>query len=221
MYIGDLNMSFDAFMKIVCISDTHNKHELLSIPDGDVLIHAGDFTEGGTKREIENFFSWFAKQPHPHKICIAGNHEFYLEKLSPNQLQKQIPNGVNYLYQSEIIINNIKFWGSPFTPINSRWAFSKTSSQIKKHWEKIPTDTDVLITHTPPYNILDESDAEVALGCKHLKKRVQSIQPSLHIFGHLHNNYGVVKREDITYINATSFNKTSKLINPPLQITYP
>ncbi|TQD39601.1 metallophosphatase domain-containing protein [Haloflavibacter putidus] len=207
-------------MNIICISDTHNQHRLLNIPYGEVLVHTGDFTEGGTKREVVDFFKWFAQQPHPYKVCIAGNHEFYLEKINTTQLAEIIPSNVHYLFQSSICIENVKFWGSPYSPINSRWAFSKTSNAIAKHWEKIPQDTDVLLTHTPPYNILDESEAEVALGCEHLRKRVEKIQPQFHIFGHLHNNYGKISRNKITYVNATSFNKNSKLINSPIKLRY-
>lgn len=67
-------------MKIICIGDTHNKHKELIVPIGDVIIHAGDFTESGTRRETLDFLRWFAELPHPHKILIAGNHDFFFGK---------------------------------------------------------------------------------------------------------------------------------------------
>ena len=97
-------------MKLICISDTHNKHEQIPIPGGDILIHAGDITEGGTKREVVDFLKWFASQPHKHKIFIAGNHDFFFEKSSKEEIQEIIPENVHYLKESEITINGIKFW---------------------------------------------------------------------------------------------------------------
>ena len=67
-------------MKIICISDTHNRHAEIDIPIGEVIIHAGDFSASGTRSETRDFLKWFSALPHPHKILVAGNHDFYLEK---------------------------------------------------------------------------------------------------------------------------------------------
>lgn len=206
-------------MKIVCISDTHNKHRLLEIPKGDVLIHAGDFSEGGTKREIADFFDWFSSMSHPHKICVAGNHDFFLDGISLKILNELLPSNVHYLMEKGIYIQGLFFWGSPFSPISSSWAFSQKKKILKHSWDKIPDKTDVLITHTPPFAILDEDNFGKPLGDSPLLKRINEVKPKLHIFGHLHDNYGIVKSKRTTFVNATNFNSAYALINPPVEIS--
>lgn len=205
-------------MKLVCISDTHNRHHQLEVPAGDVLIHAGDFSEGGTRREINDFFQWFANQPHPYKICVAGNHDSYLEKLSIAERNKLIPETVTYLLESSIQIKGITFWGSPFIAQEGNWAFTKSIAAIEQSWKKIPQETAVIITHSPPYAILDEATNQVSMGSGSLRKQIERLKPTYHIFGHLHDNYGLVKRQDTIFINATSFNSHYDLINPPIVV---
>ena len=209
-------------MQITCISDTHNLHDKLIIPEqGDIIVHAGDITEGGTQRELRDFFKWFAQLPFTHKICIAGNHDFFLENISEKAIKKLIPANVTYLNDSGISINGYKFWGSPYIPFQQNWAFTKSPIEIEEHWKKIPEDTDILITHTPPKGILDITTYEVEVGCPALKKEISKKKPTIHIFGHLHDNYGKVMRKDITYINATSFYNHLKLTNLPIQVEIP
>lgn len=206
-------------MELICISDTHGDHEKLIVPEGDILIHAGDITENGTRREVMSFLQWFSLQPHPHKIFIAGNHDFYLEKLSVESLKKIIPENVFYLNESQIEIEGILFWGSPIIPGNDLWAFSETmETKLREHWEKIPPAVDILITHSPPYGILDQTNDKKLLGCKILREIVAKIAPKYHIFGHLHDNYGVVKNGGTIFINATSFQSINKLVNNPIEI---
>lgn len=206
-------------MQITCISDTHNHHKKTVLPsEGEVIVHAGDLTEGGTKRELMKFFKWFSNLPFKYKICIAGNHDFYLEHISSKNLQQLIPKNVIYLKDSEVVINGIKFWGSPYIPFQPNWAFTKTASAMEEHWDKIPKDVDVLITHTPPKGILDETSTEIEVGCPALKDEITKKQPPLHIFGHLHENYGKVTLQNTTYINATSFFHHFQLANLPIQV---
>src|SRR5690606_13340912 len=107
-------------MKIVCISDTHNKHNFINIPSGDIIIHAGDFTEAGTKAETLNFLGWFASLPHTYKLLVAGNHDFYLDK-DQAFISEIIPSNIHYLMDNGISINEVNFWGSPFTRGNGTW----------------------------------------------------------------------------------------------------
>ncbi|WP_373057818.1 metallophosphatase domain-containing protein [Zunongwangia sp. H14] len=204
-------------MTLTCISDTHNKHHELILPNADVLVHAGDFTERGTKKETEDFLSWFASQPHKHKIVIAGNHDFYFEKeLNPEKL---IPKNVHYLQNTGILIDNFFFWGSPVTPGDTKWAFSRARGQeIKKYWDLIPPETNILITHTPPYKILDVLDNGTHIGCEELKKKLKYLKVKLHIFGHLHDSYGSVQAAETLYVNASCLDQRYRSINPP--ITY-
>lgn len=205
-------------MKIICISDTHNKHGEISVPQGDVIIHAGDFTEAGTKAETLEFLKWFSSLPHPHKILIAGNHDFYFEKHESN-LENIIPKNIHYLMDSGIEIENINFWGSPVTPGDGHWAFTrKRGIEILEHWEKIPANIDFLITHTPPYKILDEIDNKQHIGCQQLRKKLKELKLPHHIFGHVHNDYGIVRTLDTTFINASSLDGKHRQINTPLAI---
>lgn len=205
-------------MKIICISDTHNKHKEIIIPQGDLIIHAGDFTEAGTKAETFDFLKWFSALPHQHKILIAGNHDFYLEKHESN-LENIIPKNIHYLRDSGISIGNFNFWGSPVTPGEGRWAFTrKRGSEILKHWEKIPKDTDFLITHTPPYKILDEIENKQHIGCQQLIRKLKELKLAHHIFGHIHDDYGIVRTSDTTFVNASSLDGKYRQINAPLAI---
>lgn len=206
-------------MQITCISDTHNFHDKLILPNGgDIILHAGDLTESGTKRELKLFFEWFSKLPFKNKICIAGNHDFFLEKASQEEIDNIIPNNVHYLKESSVVLNGIKFWGSPYIPFEQSWAFTKSHYEIERHWSQIPKDTDVLITHIPPKGILDESSQQLEIGCPSLRKEVKLKKPKVHVFGHIHENYGKVRLRNTTYINATSFFSNLEISNPPIQI---
>ena len=207
-------------MKIITISDTHNKHLELDIPLGDVLIHAGDCTLAGTKQETTQFLKWFSKQPHTHKILVGGNHDFYLEKHA-SSLNEIIPENVHYLHDSGISINNINFWGSPYTPGNGNWAFNKSrGNAISTHWKKIPQNTHYLITHSPPFGIMDELDNKRHIGCERLLKQIKQLQIPNHIFGHVHNDYGIVKTKQTLFANASSLDERYRPLNAPLRIDH-
>lgn len=189
-------------MKIVCISDTHGGHHKMDIPEGDILIHAGDLSSRGTAKEIRRFNNWLEKLPHPHKIVVAGNHDFLFEE-QPEEAQALLSNAT-YLEDSSIVIEGIKIWGSPITPWFFDWAFNRhRGEEIKAYWEKIPQDTDILITHGPPFGILDLTIHGQQVGCEELLTIVKKIQPRLHIFGHIHEAHGTIHEENTQYINAS------------------
>tara|TARA_R100001369_G_scaffold92902_1_gene141183 strand:+ start:102 stop:728 length:627 start_codon:yes stop_codon:yes gene_type:complete len=205
-------------MKIICISDTHNKHEGLILPEADCIIHAGDFTDAGTKQETHSFLKWYSALPYKYKILIAGNHDFYLENNKEN-LKAIIPDNVYYLEDSGITIENIKIWGSPYIPGTGNWAFLKERGKaILSHWNKIPLDTNILITHGPPYGILDELDDKSQLGCINLKEKVETLKISYHVFGHVHNEYGTVKKKKTLFINSCSLDHRQRILNAPIVI---
>jgi len=193
-------------MKIVLISDTHNKHQFIKdneLPLGDVIIHAGDITNKGNSIETSSFLSWFANLPHKHKIFIAGNHDFLFERKKKEDIAKLIPENVTYLENSGIVIDGIQFWGSPDQPAFYQWAFNKTTSQRKISFDKIPESTDVLITHCPPFRILDETKDGEDVGCKVLRERVKQVKPKLHVFGHVHEAYGQKLFNKTQFVNAS------------------
>jgi len=204
-------------MKIVAISDSHGHHHSLSIPDGDLLIHAGDLSKRGLKIEITDFLDWFSAQPHKHKVFIAGNHDFFFENEYASEIQKLIPDNVIYLNDSAFVVEGIKIWGSPIQPWFYDWAFNrKRGADIKKHWDLIPIDTDLLITHGPAHGILDLTMDYRNVGCEELLKRIYEVKPKYHICGHIHEAHGVLEKDGITYINASQLNVHYKAVFKPI-----
>ena len=204
-------------MKIVTISDTHGQHAKLVLPKGDMLLHAGDVSSRGDRHEIESFLHWFGRQPHQHKIFIAGNHDFFFERESDELIQSLIPPGVVYLKDSGTIIDGINIWGSPITPWFLNWAFNRyPGDEINAHWNLIPNDTDILITHGPVFRTLDQNHEGLHIGCKDLLVKVQQIKPKVHVFGHIHESYGTVDKLKTKFINASVLNENYKLVNAPI-----
>lgn len=204
-------------MQIVAISDTHGKHRDLNIPDGDILIHAGDVTRGGTKEQVVDFLNWFTEQKHTHKIFVAGNHDFFFEETDSKKIRRIIPKEIIYLNDSGIAINGVKFWGSPITPWFNNWAFNRErGTEIKRHWDLIPNDTDVLITHGPPFGILDETVYGKRTGCEELLLRVYQVKPQYHIFGHIHEDYGSFAEGETTFVNASVLDDWYEMKNKPV-----
>jgi Icc-related predicted phosphoesterase len=202
-------------MKFVAISDTHGLHRHVKLPKGDVLLHAGDITHRGKEDEVLDFLTWFSKLNYQYKIFIGGNHDFFLEK-NRRTFPKMVPDGITYLSDSGIEIYGIKIWGSPVIPWFYNWAFNVPRGQsIRKHWEKIPIDTDILITHGPPHGILDQVVTGRHIGCKDLIDIVSKIKPKFHLFGHIHESYGVAKKSSTQFINASLMNETYQLVNKP------
>ena len=204
-------------MKFVAISDTHSRHHNIRLPRGDVLIHTGDISYRGKKEEITDFLEWFRVQKFQHKIFIAGNHDFYLEKIKPAELSQLIPEGVTYLNDSGTSVGPVKIWGSPVTPWFHNWAFNRHRGEpIRKHWELIPSDTDLLITHGPVYGCLDMLINEQHVGCQDLLRKVLFIKPKVHLCGHIHESYGSIKRSGIRFINACLLNEMYEPGNRPI-----
>lgn len=209
-------------MKIVAISDTHCRHHRLVLPKGDVLLHAGDVTMRGLRSELLDFLLWFGNQPFQHKIFIGGNHDFCLEKLKPEQVHALLPEGVVYLQDSCISLDGVKFWGSPVSPFHHNWAFNRhRGAHIRRHWQRIPNDTDVLITHTPPFDILDKLVTDKNSGDKDLLEYVTAIKPTLHLFGHIHEGYGKTKKGATTFLNASLVNEQYEMVNKPFVFELP
>jgi Icc-related predicted phosphoesterase len=204
-------------LKFVTISDTHGQHEKLLLPKGDVLIHAGDISMRGDEISIIDFLSWFSNQNYQYKILIAGNHDFYFEKASNEEIEKIIPENVIYLNDSGTTIKKINIWGSPITPWFFDWAFNRyRGEQIKRHWDLIPEDTDIILTHGPVLGILDSTTKAEHVGCEDLLNCVNKIKPRVHVCGHIHEAYGTVEKSGIKFINASVLNERYQLINDPI-----
>jgi Icc-related predicted phosphoesterase len=190
-------------VRLVCLSDTHNNPPK-NIPDGDILVHAGDLTMMGKFDEIARAGDWLRSLPHKHKVVICGNHDFLFERdqyLGRHALGPDI----TYLQDSGATVAGLKFYGSPWTPRFFDWAFN-ADDEIGRHWFKIPEGIDVLITHGPPFGILDMTQRGVAAGCPQLARRILEVRPRLHVFGHIHESHGEAIRDDgwTTYVNASN-----------------
>lgn len=204
-------------MKLVCLSDTHSLHwNIPDIPDGDVLIHAGDSLGQGTLDNIEDFNDWLGTLPHRHKIVVAGNHDWAFQD-EPEQARELLSNAI-YLEDSGVEIDGVRFWGSPWTPTFMNWAFMLDRGQpLRDAWALIPDNTDVLITHGPPHGSGDATFIGSSnVGCVDLLERIDELRLKAHIFGHIHEGYGVYPRRGTTLINASACTEWYEPTNPPV-----
>jgi len=252
-------------LRFVCMSDTHSltPHLKAPIPDGDVFIHAGDFTRAGNPSEVREFNSWIGKLPHKHKIVIAGNHELSFDpRLSsevvsrrshwqPTQFgsgqdgktgmkedsettvqEEDVPQSTagpdkcqdvkkeltncTYLEDSCVEICGLKVYGTPHQPMYGGWAFNLVRGEAcLEKWNLIPDDVDVLITHSPPLGFGDLTSTGVRAGCVELLHSVQRrIKPKYHVYGHIHEGYGVRSDGKILFINASTCDINYSPCNP-------
>lgn len=204
-------------MKIVLISDTHTFHEQVKLPEGDVLVHAGDMALEGSVREVQACLDWLNAQPHKHVVAIAGNHDWAFQK-QPEQLKL---GRIDYLENSSVNIEGKCFYGSPVQPEFCDWAFNVArGAAIKRFWDMIPDAglVDVLITHGPPMGFLDYQNPKWGnrhLGCEDLARQVEISRPSVHVFGHIHGGYGDRLYKDTHFFNASVVNEAYKVRNAP------
>jgi Icc-related predicted phosphoesterase len=213
--------------KITFISDTHNKHKHLTskgmgniLGSGDILVHAGDSTSMGHKHEIEQFLKWFSNTDFEHKIFIAGNHDFGFEQQTDiDQEFKDL--GVTYLFDNDITIDGIKFYGSPWQPEFHNWAFNlPRGEELATKWEKIPDDVDILITHGPAYGILDYAPIGGHVGCEELYRKIVEVKPKIHVCGHIHDSYGQKSMGGIEFLNASTLNDRYEYAHKPIVVEY-
>ena len=206
-------------MEIVAISDTHLKYEQVKLGSGDILIHAGDCTNIGTEVEVIKFLNWFKKQDFRLKILVPGNHDFLFERSPGLARMLTEEKEVVLLIDETIEIEGLIIHGSPMTPRFYDWAFNRDRGYpINLHWKKIPDEVDILITHGPPYKILDTVLEGTNEGCEDLLARVMKINPKAHIFGHIHYSYGFQKVKDTGFYNVSQCGENYKISNPPQKI---
>lgn len=216
-------------MRLVCISDTHSLHEKMpQIPDGDVLVHAGDCTRSGTLPQVDDFTKWFGAQPHKYKILVAGNHDFCFDKTmrdpawsvwSRNMCEN---NGIAYLRGETASIGGMNFYGFPWQPIFRSMAFNAREQERRARLRLVPDDTDVLISHGPALHIFDYiPDENLHVGCYPLAQRIDQL-PNLkaHVCGHIHESYGFAVREKdgVKFANASTCDSRYRPVNPPIII---
>ncbi len=191
-------------MRIVAVADTHLYHDELVVPDGDVLVHAGDMCKGGTLDELRLAIEWIRSLPHRHKIIIAGNHDFAFAE-HPEEA-RELASGLVYLEDSGATIDGVSFWGSPWQPEFNDWAFNLPRGRaLAEKWALVPEGTQVLVTHGPPLGIGDRGPVAGRLGCEDLLARVRALRPKVHLFGHIHQDGGAWQNGETLFVNATTW----------------
>ncbi len=191
-------------MKITIISDTHSYHKSITnkIKQCDMVIHCGDMSSVGYIHEITAFSNWMDKLPAHYKIFIAGNHDRSFDNNESLAIASVSPS-VIYLRDSMVEIEGIKIYGTPSQPEFCNWAFNHTDEQQDQYFSLIPEGVDILITHCPPYGILDTLESGEQVGSKVLLKHLDRVKPKFHCFGHIHCSNGILVKDGTTYINAS------------------
>lgn len=213
-------------MRLVLVSDTHLQHDF-RVPDGDILIHAGDLTFRGNEEEVRRANRWFGGQPHARKVVIAGNHDWGFQR-DPNVFRGIMTNA-EYLEDSEITINGLRIYGSPWQPEFCDWAFnlSRMTTELAEKWAMIPEGIDVLVTHGPPHGILDvpggDDESYVRrVGCRDMRARLAAMArpPALHVFGHIHHSYGTAgwAQGRTLFVNASTCDENYRPTHPPIVV---
>jgi Icc-related predicted phosphoesterase len=189
-------------MRIVAVADTHQFHDELVIPDGDVFIHAGDLCRGGDLDELRVAADWITSLPHRYKVVVAGNHDwaFDRDRAAARALF------ATYLEDSEVTLEGVRFYGSPWQPAFNDWAFNlPRGAALAAKWSLIPTGIDVLVTHSPPGGLGDRSPVGNRTGCADLRARVAEVGPRLHLFGHIHQDGGAWRDGATVFANVTTW----------------
>jgi len=213
-------------LTLVLMSDTHGMHDRMDhpVPDGDVLIHAGDFCGLGQAGEVRDFAAWMGEFPHRHKLVTPGNHDRPVEQDEATFREIFATFGIRLLINESVEIEGFRFFGSPYTPTFLNWHFMRDrGSAIRAEWDKIPEDSDVVITHGPAYGHGDlappwKRGPSRHVGCLELLERLRTIRPSMHIFGHIHDGYGVTISSEVqgtTFFNASICTESYRPTNRP------
>lgn len=210
-------------MKIDAISDLHGYTPRLA--GGDLLIIGGDLTGRDLPEEYDAFYHWLDAAPYAHKVVIGGNHD---NKIEPDMID--CLRNTHYLIDSGCEIEGLKIWGAPWTmqfySMNRAcMAFTfKKWEEIKAHWDLIPEDLDILVTHGPPKGVLDEvaspsiygGNFNPKVGDVELLAAIKRAKPRIHIFGHIHENGGkTTQLTDTTFINCSHVNEHYRPAHPP------
>lgn len=200
-------------MRLVLLADTHTFQADLAgkVPDGDLLVHAGDMGRAGDEAELTEVAHWLRSLPHRHKIVTAGNHDALFES-DPGRA-REIFAGIHVLLDEEATVGGLRCYGAPWTPRYHSWAFMKPrGAPMAAVWAKVPYGLDLLITHGPPHGVLDDASSYRGgawagpdlSGCEELAKRVALVKPRVHAFGHIHGQQGRLERDGTIFVNCTT-----------------
>lgn len=193
------------------------------VPAGDILVHSGDLCSRGRLEEVRDFAAWMGSQPHPNKIIVPGNHDRSIEENTSACRRIFEQHGIHLLINEATEIDGFRFFGSPYTPTFFHWHFMKDrGNDLAAIWRNIPDSTDVLITHGPAYGHGDLTNPRQGnpprnAGCFELLVRLRTLRPQYHIFGHIHEGYGITISDEVpgtTFVNAATCSADYKPVNP-------
>jgi len=212
-------------MRLVITSDCHGYLERAELPPGDILVLGGDLFANHSPdpdrdaafqlNDLLQLDEFCNGLDYGRILMIAGNHDWIFER--DRSASRRLKN-ITYLEDSSIVIEGVKFYGSPHQPEFFDWAFNlpRGGAELARYWSLIPDDTDVLITHGPPFGILDRPFGKrPPAGCELLAKRVQEVRPKVHAFGHIHGGYGRQQVGPTLFLNASLCDETYEPVNPP------
>jgi hypothetical protein len=182
----------DGAVRVLVLSDTHGNHKKFrSLPDADIFLHAGDFTRYGSG--AEEFAVWFHKLPYRVKLLTLGNHE------GKDAVQKYRPEQWQALFGPLLLLDrgarvkvrerDVVILGLPHATALPR----------------IPPGVDIVLSHEPPYRILDAVYGGGHAGSETVAELVRDARPPVHAFGHVHARGGEHDLGDhTTHINAAT-----------------
>lgn len=209
--------------RVCAISDLHEKWLDLKIPNCDLLVVAGDLTYVGDYAKVQDFNNWcYGLQERDvvkEVVVIAGNHDLTAQR-DPETF-KELLKDVTYLCDEQYEWNGLRIYGSPWTPsfFKEHWVFNADrGAEIQSHWAKIPAGLDILITHGPAYGVRDMTPRGERVGCYDLRQTILDKKPRVHIFGHIHHDYGLGLLGSTLAVNASSCTENYKAKNAPLVI---
>lgn len=180
------------------MSDTHMQHRGIAykypdaFPSGDVLIHCGDWSGYGELSELIDFTRWIERLDYSEKIVVAGNHDLWTESNQEETRKILLKSDITYLQdESYVLKNGMLLYGSPWTPAFMNWGFMKDQHELVEVWKKVSDTVDILVTHGPPYQIMDRVFRGVNIGDRALRDRIEELENlKYHFFGHSHEGYG-------------------------------
>lgn len=212
-------------MRVCCISDTHNNE--IEVPECDLLIHAGDATMRGSKKELARFFHWFGDSPATHKVFVPGNHDRECER-DPDSISRMAwTYGVRLLNCEAVDIEGVRVYGYPWQPRFFDWAFNADPHELSQRASEIP-ECDILVSHGPPYGIGDRVDRpgpreDPHVGDPYLLRRIREIKPKYVVYGHIHEGYGMYVSRDVGphthFLNVSTCTVRYRPTNKPVQFS--
>jgi Icc-related predicted phosphoesterase len=201
----------------------------LKVPESDILLIAGDMCPAKRSAALSikmqhdwldnDFKLWLREQPVKECVAVAGNHDWIFET-NPDMVPK-ISNNFHYLEDSEVSLFGLRIYGTPVQLPFYNWAFNRDENQIKRYWNNIHDNIDIILLHSPPYGILDKvshDNSDKNIGSISLNERIDKVRPKLVVFGHNHNEYGIVEKDGIKYVNASLLTEQYKMKKLPIVV---